>query len=123
MLLAGKSVPRVDALLKATGELKFADDLYFNNMLYTKVFRSSVPHAEIIKIDFSEALRTEGVVKVLTAKDIPGENQIGGIIQDEELLADKKVHFVGQPIAFVIADNQLAAHEAADLIEYDFIRN
>ena len=68
----GHSVPRIDALARATGELKFADDLFFKNMLHTKVLRSDYPHADILGVDISEAESMEGVVAVLTAKDVPG---------------------------------------------------
>ena len=110
-----------DSIKHVRGESLFVDDqLTPTGTLFGYVACSPIAHGRIKNIDTTKALKIKGVQAILTAKDIPGENQIGGIIQDEELLADKKVHFVGQPIAFVIADNQLTAHEAADLIEYDF---
>ncbi len=60
-----------------------------------------------------------GVVRIITAKDIPGENQIGGIIPDEELLADKQVHFCGMPIALVVADSEENARLATKKIKVE----
>ncbi|RKX86635.1 MAG: xanthine dehydrogenase [Spirochaetes bacterium] len=108
----GKSVPRVDAIAKATGELKYADDLFFKNMLHAKVLRSEVPHAEILGIDIKEALRVKGVVKILTSQDIPGKNAFGLIIDDQPVLADKKVRYTGDAVAAVYAETEKAAEEA-----------
>ena len=63
-------------------------------------------------IDYSAAEKMEGVVKIFSYKDIPGENQIGGIIQDEPFLADGEVHFRGQPILLIVAETEDAAEEA-----------
>jgi len=110
-----------DSIKHVRGESLFVDDqLTPTGTLFGYVACSPIAHGRIININTTEALKIKGVQAILTAKDIPGENQIGGIIRDEELLADKEVHFVGQPVAFVVADNQLTAHEAAGLIEYDF---
>jgi xanthine dehydrogenase large subunit len=58
-----------------------------------------------------------GVVRIFTAADIPGQNQIGGIVPDEELLASTHVHFCGMPIALVIAESEEAARAAAKKIK------
>ena len=71
-------------------------------------------------MDYSEALKSNGVSGIITAEDIPGENQIGGIIQDEPLLAEEYVHFIGQPIALVVADTILHAKDACKKIKIDF---
>ncbi|MDR3609348.1 MAG: molybdopterin-dependent oxidoreductase [Ignavibacteriaceae bacterium] len=103
------------------GESQFVDDLLTPaGLLYVHIFTASVAHAEILKLDYSEALKSRGVVDIITAQNIPGENQIGGIIQDEPLLADNEVHFIGQPVAIVVADTVLHAKEASGkiIIEY-----
>ena len=61
----------------------------------------------------------DGVVKIFTAKDIPGENQIGGIIPDEELLATTHVHFCGMPVALVVAGTEEAARAAVKKIKME----
>lgn len=64
--------------------------------------------------------KNPGVRYIFTYKDIPGENQVGGIIQDEELFAEHKVEFVGQPIALVVAENFLTAKKASQKIKIEF---
>ncbi len=116
----GVSVPRVDAVAKATGELRFADDLFFPDMLYAKVLRSEYPHAEITGIDVSRARKTKGVAAVLTAGDIPGRNAFGPITADQPVFADKKVRYLGDAIAAVYAETESAAEEALSKISVEY---
>ena len=110
-----------DIIRHVKGESLFVDDITLpDDALYAYVFYSSEAHAELINIDLSEALKCKGVKHIITAKDIPGENQIGGIIQDEELLADKKVHFMGEPVALILADTWLKAKEASKKIKVEY---
>lgn len=103
------------------GESQFVDDINPpQGILYGYVFYSSIAHGKIKKLDISKALSIAGVKAVFTAKDIPGENQIGGIIQDEELLASEEVHFIGEPIALVVAEDQITAHKGAEAIVCEF---
>ena len=103
------------------GDSQFVDDLLTPaGLLHIVVFSSSVAHGKILKIDHSEALKSIGVAGIITSKDIPGENQIGGIIQDESLLAEEYVHFIGQPIALVVADTILHAKDACTKIKIEF---
>ena len=87
-----------------------------HGLLHAAVLASPVPHGRVVRLDTSPAAAMEGVACVLTAADIPGCNQIGGIIPDEPLLADGRVHYVGQPIVAVIATTPNAAREAAAAI-------
>ncbi|MFV2072757.1 MAG: xanthine dehydrogenase molybdopterin binding subunit [Thermoanaerobaculales bacterium] len=82
-------------------------------LLHAAVLYSPVPHGRILRLDTSPAAGCEGVAGVFTAADIPGENQIGGIIQDEPLLAEGEVHFLGQPIVAVVAETPAQARHAA----------
>ena len=103
------------------GESQFVDDLLTPaGLLHIIVFASSVAHGKIINLDYSEALRSICVAGIITAKDIPGDSKIGGIIQDETLLAEEYVHFIGQPVAFVVADTILHAKDAAAKIKIEF---
>ncbi len=107
-----------DILQHVKGESLFVDDtLVPEGLLYATVCYSQIAHGKIISISIDKAEKVKGVKSIFTSKDIPGENQIGGIIQDEELLAKNIVKFVGQPIAIVVADSQLIAKEAARLID------
>lgn len=110
-----------DSIKHVRGESLFLDDqLTPTGTLFGYVSFSPIAHGRIKKIDLSNAEKLPGVKAIITAKDIPGENQIGGIIQDEDLFAENEVNFVGHPIALVVAETQLIAHAAADLIKYEF---
>jgi xanthine dehydrogenase large subunit len=107
----------IDAAAHTRGESQYVDDLpQPAEMLYAAVFSSDSAHGAIVKIETEKARALPGVVAILTAKDIPGENQIGPIIQDETLLADGKVHYVGEPVALVVATSPETAHKAAKQI-------
>lgn len=88
-------------------------------LLYVKVFDSPVAHGKIRKIDVTEAEQLDGIVKIFSHKDIPGENQIGGIIPDEPFLADDIVDFRGQPILLIAAEHEDAAEEAIKKIRVE----
>ena len=115
----GASVIRKDALDKVTGRALFAADIKRPGMLYAKVLRSKVPHAVLEAIDTSKAAAYPGVVKVLTADDIPGANNVGIIIKDEPVLVKvkDKIRRIGEPIALVAAESEKAAEEAVNLID------
>lgn len=95
-----------------TGRSQFVDDIPKpRNLLVVKILTSSVARGRITELDIDAAKDIPGVCAVLTAEDIPGENQIGGIIQDETCLAQETVHFVGEPVAVVAAESlEIAEH-------------
>lgn len=110
----------LDASAHTRGESQYVDDVARpEGMLHAAVFGSPEAHAEIRKLDLSQARASAGVVAVLSFADIPGENQIGPLIQDEPLLAESEVHFLGQPVALVVADSTENAHKAAKKIKID----
>lgn len=107
----------IDSHSHVRGESVYLDDVpVVRGTLYACVFDSTVAHGKLNSIDTSEAERSEGVVRVITAKDLIGENQIGGIVPDEPLLADGEVHFQGMPIAIVVAESEELARKAAKKI-------
>ncbi len=87
--------------------------------LHCVLFFSPVAKGEIRDLDTRAARKVPGVAFILTAEDIPGENQIGGIIEDEVLLAGDEVAFAGMPVAAVYAWTEAAAREAVALIKID----
>jgi CO/xanthine dehydrogenase Mo-binding subunit/aerobic-type carbon monoxide dehydrogenase small subunit (CoxS/CutS family) len=117
----GVSVIRKDSLPKVTGETKYADDLYEDDMLVGKVLWSAHPHAEIRRIDTSLAERMPGVRLVLTSKDVPGENRIGQMRRDQPALAEKKVRFIGDPVAVVFSETEKEATEALKEIVVEYL--
>jgi 4-hydroxybenzoyl-CoA reductase subunit alpha len=111
---------RVDARAKVTGQTRFADDIFLPRMAHCKLLRSPHPHARIRKIDASRALAHPGVYLVLTGKDLPIEYGILPVSQDEQALCLDHVRHVGDPVAAVIAREELTAFEALDLIDVDY---
>jgi 4-hydroxybenzoyl-CoA reductase subunit alpha len=111
---------RVDARAKVTGQTRFADDIFLPRMAHCKLLRSPHPHARIRKIDTSRALAHPGVYLVLTGKDLPIEYGILPVSQDEQALCVDHVRHVGDPIAAVIAREELTAFEALDLIDVEY---
>ncbi|MEQ1924434.1 MAG: molybdopterin cofactor-binding domain-containing protein, partial [Pyrinomonadaceae bacterium] len=107
----------IDSRSHVRGESVYLDDIpVVQGTLYACVFDSPVAHGKLKSIDTSTAEKSEGVFRVITATDIVGEIQIGGIVPDEPLLADTEVHFQGMPIAIVLATSEALAHKAAKLI-------
>jgi 4-hydroxybenzoyl-CoA reductase subunit alpha len=111
---------RVDARAKVTGQTRFADDIFLPRMAHCKLLRSPHPHARIRKIDVSRALAHPGVYLVLTGKDLPIEYGILPVSQDEQALCVDHVRHVGDPVAAVIAREELTAFEALDFIDIDY---
>lgn len=110
----------IDSKSHVRGESVYLDDIpIIHGTLFACVFDSPFAHGKLIYIDASEAENSEGVVCVITAKDLLGENQIGGIVPDEPLLADGEVHFQGQPIAIVVAESEELARKAARKIKVE----
>ncbi|MCK5200046.1 MAG: molybdopterin-dependent oxidoreductase, partial [Spirochaetales bacterium] len=102
----GESVIRIDSIKKASGETVFADDMVLDKMLFAGVLRSPWAHAEILDIDITKAVESEGVVKIILAKDIPGTNLYGPIKKDQPVLAEDRVRYIGDAIAAVFAENE-----------------
>ncbi len=110
----------LDAERHARGQTRYVDDdPPPSNMLHGAVVPSPVAHGRLNGIDISRAQGCPGVVAVLVAEDIPGENQIGPVIQDEPLLAVEELHFQGQPVALVLASTPEQAREARAFVEFD----
>ena len=117
MNIIGTPRRRVDARAKVTGQTRFADDVALPRMVHCKLLRSTVPHARIVRIDASRALARAGVLLVLTGRDFPISYGILPVSQDEHGLAVDRVRFVGDPVAAVIARDELTAFEALDLVD------
>jgi xanthine dehydrogenase molybdopterin-binding subunit B len=87
-----------------TGESVYINDMLANDqLLLGKVVFSKQAHAKIKKLNISKALKVKGVHAIITAKDIPGENQMGPVIHDEKCLAENEVVCIGQAIALIAA--------------------
>jgi xanthine dehydrogenase large subunit len=118
---AASSIPNIDAANHVSGKSVYVDDIpLMEGMLIAKIFDSTHAHARITMLDYSKAEAMEGVVKIFIAKDVPGQNEIGGIIHDEPLLADGVVTFQGQPIVLVVAESEDIAEEALKEIKVEY---
>src|SRR5436853_32012 len=121
----GRSVPRLESWLKVTGKAEYVHTLRLPGMLYGKIFRSSVAHGRIKRIDVSAARALAGVHSVVTAaevKTLVPEPYYGPAFHDQPVLAVDKVRYVGEPVAVVLAsdphvaestDSSLTIHTAS----------
>lgn len=110
----------IDTYTHVRGESVYLDDIpEVAGTLYAAVMGSPMAHAKILKLDTSIAENIHGVVRIVTARDIPGINQIGGSVKDEKLLAEDEVHFEGMPVAMVIATSPAIARKAVKLIKFE----
>src|SRR5919205_4124070 len=120
----GRSVPRLESWLKVTGRAEYVHNLRLPGMLYGKIFRSTIAHGRIKRIDTSAARAVPGVHSVVTAdevKTVVPEPYYGPAFHDQPVLATDKVRHVGEPVAVVLASDPHVAEEAVHLIsaEYD----
>lgn len=121
----GQPRPRSDAPGHVTGKTTYFADRTFPGLLHLKMVRSPHHHANIRSIDTSEAEKHPGVIRVLTAKDVPHNLytililiQVGP--EDETVLADKKVSWKGEAVVAVVATSERAAQEAAAKVKVDY---
>jgi CO/xanthine dehydrogenase Mo-binding subunit len=119
----GRSVPRLESWLKVTGRAEYVHNLRLPGMLYGKIFRSTVAHGRITRIDVAAAQAVAGVYRVITAREIRElvpEPYYGPAFHDQPILAIDKVRYVGEPVAVVLASDPHVAEEAAHLIVAEY---
>ena len=119
----GRSLPRIEAREKVTGRAEYTHTMRLPGMLHAKIFRSTVAHGRIKSIDTSAAKQVAGVYRVITSEDVRKvipEPYYGPAFHDQPILAIDKVHFVGEPVAVVLAADPHVADEAAQLIVAEY---
>ncbi len=117
----GEALPRVDAMVKATGEGRFVSDIQLPGMLFGKILRSPYAHAKILNIDTTKAERLPGVKTVVTAKDsIRKPFCIFPHLANNLIMQDEKVRYIGDQVAAVAAIDGDIAEEALDLIRVEY---
>ena len=118
----GGSEVRLDAVAKVTGAARYAEDIKMEGLLHARLVRSPHPHARILDINPAAALRLPGVVRVLTAADIPGENSLEGYSRDEPLLhpVGDSVRMIGDAVALVIAESPDSARAGAQAVRVTY---
>lgn len=109
------------AVKHITGQSVYVNDMEVSPLQLTgRVVYSTVAHGMIRSANISEALRTPGVAAILSAKDIPGINQMGPVVHDEPCLAVSEVSFIGQAVLLIAADSEEIAIEAEKLIRIEY---
>jgi CO/xanthine dehydrogenase Mo-binding subunit len=119
----GRSLPRLEGRDKVTGRAEYTHLMQLSGMLHAKIFRSTVAHGRIKSIDTSAARNVPGVYAVYTSDDVRkviAEPYYGPAFHDQPILAIGKVHFVGEPVAVVLASDPHVADHAAQQITADY---
>ncbi|MEY8378617.1 selenium-dependent xanthine dehydrogenase [Lachnospiraceae bacterium 56-18] len=118
----GSRVHRLDVEEKVLGFGKYPDDFYMDGMCYGSALRSKYPRARVISVDASAAKALPGVIAVLTAEDIPGENKIGHLKHDQYTLipVGGLTHYLGDAVALVAAEDMETAEKAKKLIKVEY---
>ena len=118
----GSSVHRIDVEEKVLGYGKYPDDWYLPDMCYGSAVRSQYPRARVLAIDASKASALPGVVRVITAADIPGENKVGHLKHDQYSLIPigGLTHYLGDAIALVVAETPEILEKAKKLVKVTY---
>ena len=115
------SVPRADGVAKVTGRAIYTSDVEIDGMVWAKVLRSPYAHARIVSIKTAEARQRLGVLAVITGADLADlRPYYGHAMKDHPVLAIGKVRFIGEPVAVVVAEDDLLAEEALDFVEVEY---
>ncbi|SAL09515.1 xanthine dehydrogenase molybdopterin binding subunit [Caballeronia humi] len=124
----GVGLPHESATLHVSGEATYIDDIpELRGTLHAALGLSRHAHARIVALDLDAVRAAPGVIAVLTAADIPGENNCGPVLHDDPILADGLVQYLGQPVFAVIAESHDLARRAAslakseDVVRYDLL--
>ena len=123
----GKSIQRVDARAKVTGQAKYTQDLMTQPMMVAKVVHSTIANGVVTGFDLDEALKVPGVIKIVTCFDVPeidfctpghpwSVEAAHQDVQDRRLL-NQRVRYYGDDVAAVIAEDEIAAVKAARLVK------
>ncbi|MBP3508191.1 selenium-dependent xanthine dehydrogenase [Oscillibacter sp.] len=118
----GARVPRVDVEEKVTGTGQYPDDIYLDGMIYGSAIRSQYPRAKVLAIHTEEAKALPGVVCVLTAADIPGNNKVGHLKKDwDTMIAVGDItHYLGDAVCLVAAETPEILAQAKALVKVDY---
>ena len=126
----GKSIKRIDGFDKVTGRAQYTDDFQLNNALVAKVLHSTIASGVVKSIDISEAIKLDGVVKIVTCFDVPdiqfptaghpySLDPAHADIADRKLL-NQRVRYYGDDVAAVVAKDSVSASRALSLIKVEY---
>ncbi len=129
-MVVGKSVKRLDAFDKVTGRTKYTDDLCDKSAYVAKVLHSTIAHGKVLSVDISEAMKIDGVIKIVTCFDVPknhfptaghpwSTDESHQDVADRLLLTDV-VRFYGDDVAAVVAEDEVSASKAIRAIKVEY---
>jgi aldehyde oxidoreductase len=118
----GQPLTKYEAYETAIGKRQFVNDMHFDGMLHAALRFSDHPRAKVISIDISDAQNLEGVIKIFTASDVPGERYTGLIYSDWPLMiaTGEITRYIGDIIAGVVAKDEETARKATSLIRVEY---
>ena len=120
----GKALNRVDGRLKVTGKAQYAAEIPVANLTYAVIATSPVGRGRLLAVDTSRALKTPGVLQVITTENpprLPGaKKKVDAIDRLLQLLQDDEIHYADQPVAVVVAASLESAQEAAASIHASY---
>jgi CO/xanthine dehydrogenase Mo-binding subunit len=116
----GKSLKRPDAFGKVTGETKFLTDMKIDRMAYAYPIFSTISFGSVKSVQYQNLYTDPLFMAAYFAKDIPGENQVGVIIDDQPLLADPFVRYIGDCIGIVVAETEYGAYHLSKQVEIKY---
>ncbi len=119
----GDRHPKYDSFATVLGQRPYVDDLHFDGLLHGALLWSDHPRARVLRIDTSQAEQVAGVVRILTAADVPGQRSVGLIQQDWPLFVaeGEETRYVGDALALVVAESSLAARMAVQKITVEYV--
>ncbi|KAF5004587.1 hypothetical protein FDECE_8917 [Fusarium decemcellulare] len=118
----GRPLPHLSAVKHTTGQAEYVDDMPRQyNELFGVLVLSKAAHAEIVSVDWTQALDMPGVAGYLDKDSLPaGVKKWGPVVVDEPFFAEDKVNYYGEPIGMVYAESALQARAAADLVQVEY---
>ena len=118
----GNRHPKYDAVNLVLGKSPYVADIKLPGMVYGALKFSAHPRAKVLSINIKKAEKLSGVLKVFTAKDIPGNRYSGLIVSDWPLMIDigEETRYLGDVLAGVVAETETIAREALKLIEVEY---
>jgi len=118
-MAVGQNVPRKEGVDKLTGAARYVDDIALDGMLFGKTVRSRVPRGVIKSIVFDPAFDWSRII-VADWRDIPGENYVALIENDQPLLAESEIHHYDEPILLLAAETKELVHEASGRVTIEY---
>jgi CO/xanthine dehydrogenase Mo-binding subunit len=112
----GRSVPRKDGMPKVTGEARYIDDLRFPDMLFGRTIRSTVPRGRIVSVHLG--FEPDGFT-VVDHRDVPGDNVVALITDDQPYLAEREVRHLAEPVLLLAHADPERLQEVEVRIEYE----